>query len=145
MNEQFPMLGPSQDKMVVQSCDFFTITATTTRREKDAKIQSIAGRRLECALPAASVKNWSIYGLFVSRIWLKQQVFPVIWYSKAALCTRINRQPYIMIQLIRLRRGFPHKDVGQSRQTFIRKYYERCSVLKNEEGRQYWGGPSSPI
>lgn len=54
MNEQFPMLGPSQDKMVVQSCDFFTIT---TRREKDEKIQSIAGRRLECALPAASVKN----------------------------------------------------------------------------------------
>jgi hypothetical protein len=47
MNEQFPMLGPSQDKVVVQSCYFFTITATTTRREKDAKIQSIAGRRLE--------------------------------------------------------------------------------------------------
>lgn len=49
MNEQFPMLGPSQDKMVVQSCYFCTITATTTRREKDEKIQSIAGRRLECA------------------------------------------------------------------------------------------------
>jgi len=49
MNEQFPMLGPSQDKMVVQSCYFVTITATTTRREKDEKIQSIAGRRLECA------------------------------------------------------------------------------------------------
>ena len=44
IHEQFPM---RQDKMVVQSCYFFTLTATTTRREKDAKIQSIAGRRLE--------------------------------------------------------------------------------------------------
>jgi hypothetical protein len=47
MNEQFLMLGPIKDKVVVQYCYFLTLTATTTRQEKDAKIHYITERRLE--------------------------------------------------------------------------------------------------